>query len=447
MSLGRNLRSLEKQRKSCTGATNSVELPLSLIEYLPLGQKRQTRRKMKIAILHSAFTESGGAERVVISQAKSLEALGHQVTCYVASINRKRCFPREIADIHIENYIFNMAIPKLDYLAAVSLISLVAPLIAPKLKGYDGVICHHQPSPWVAYQVFRKYDIPYISYMHHPPRFIYPRRVEKIMGWGHNLDNRILSFFEKRFKLIKRLDFVAVSNAKKVLVNSNNIGREVERIYGVKPIVCYPGVGLPSSSCEPSDDILKRLGISKPFILSTSRHTPHKRLDWLISMFSKIVEELPDVSLVLVGGFHPTYTAKLIEMGKSLGAGKVTFLNYVTDEELSVLYRAASVYAFTAPDEDFGLGPVEAMQYGTPVVCWDDGAGPSETVIDSMVGFKVKPYDLDEFAQKILRILQDSELRQNMGARAAVYASGNFNWDKHGKILEGVLQTFQRGAK
>ncbi len=162
MSLGRNLRSLEKQRKSCTGATNSVELPLSLLEYLPLGQKRQTRRKMKIAILHSAFTESGGAERVVISQAKSLEALGHQVTCYVASINRKRCFPREIADIHIENYIFNMAIPKLDYLAAVSLISLVAPLIAPKLKGYDGVICHHQPSPWVSYQVFRKYDIPSI---------------------------------------------------------------------------------------------------------------------------------------------------------------------------------------------------------------------------------------------------------------------------------------------
>lgn len=47
---------------------------------------------MNIAILHSAFTESGGAERVVLNQARSLKALGHQVTCYVAAIRGRSAY-------------------------------------------------------------------------------------------------------------------------------------------------------------------------------------------------------------------------------------------------------------------------------------------------------------------------------------------------------------------
>jgi hypothetical protein len=51
---------------------------------------------MKIAILHSAFTESGGAERVILSRARYLIRLGHRVKCYAAAIDKNRCFPDEI---------------------------------------------------------------------------------------------------------------------------------------------------------------------------------------------------------------------------------------------------------------------------------------------------------------------------------------------------------------
>jgi glycosyltransferase involved in cell wall biosynthesis len=402
---------------------------------------------MNIAILHSAFTESGGAERVVLNQARNLKALGHKVTCYVAAVNRRKCFPEEISSTDIETFLCNLKLPKLEYVVSVSLITLLAPIVSRKLKGYDAIICHHQPTPSVAYQAFQRYGIPYISYIHHPPRFIYLRNVEKTIGWKHNWNMRILNAFEKRFKLIKRLDYVAITNAKAVLVNSQNIAKEVAGIYGVKPLVCYPGVDLPLSINKQTGDTLKKLGISKPFILSTSRHTPHKRLDWLITIAGKIAEELPEISLVLVGGFHPNYTLKLRQMAETLERTKIIFLNYITNEELSVLYQEASVYAFTAPDEDLGLGPIEAMQYGTPVVCWDDGAGPAETVQDGVVGFKVKPYDLKAFAVKIQEILNNDELRQEMGKKAKVYARQNFNWAKHAKTLEGLLQASEVGAK
>ena len=402
---------------------------------------------MNIAILHSAFTESGGAERVVLKQAINLQARGHNVTCYVAAVNKRKCFPDEISRVHVKTFLWNLKLPKLEYIVVIFLITLLARIIAKKLRGYDIIICHHQPTPSIAYRACRRYGIPYISYMHHPPRFIYPRKVESKMGWGHNRSMKILSSFEKKFKLIKRLDYLAITNAKAVLVNSHNIAKEVSGIYGVKPIVCYPGVDLPLKANQQSDDILKRLGINKPFILSTSRHTPHKRLDWLITITGKIGQGLPGMTLVLVGGFHPTYTLKLKHMAEALDKAKVIFLNYVTDRELSVLYEEASVYAFTAPDEDFGLGPVEAMQYGTPVVSWDDNAGPAETIQDGIVGFKVKPYDLDEFALKVQMILRNDKLRQEMGERAKDYARKTFNWAKHTDILESSLQLSMIGAK
>lgn len=402
---------------------------------------------MKIAILHSALTESGGAERVILSQARYLKRLGHQVTCYAAAVDKNRCFPDEISELETKTYVANFRMDRLEYLTSMTFVLLMASLISKKLKGYDALICHHEPAAWVGYETFRNYGVPYICYIHHPPRFIYPRKVEQNMGWGHNKNMLVLSVLEKNFGFIKRKDMTAITHAGAVLVNSRKIAGEVENIYGVMPEICYPGVELPGNDVNKSDGVLEKLKISKPFILCTSRHTPHKRLDWLLEIFSRIRFDLPDISLVLVGGFHESYTPKLQQIAIAKCGGRVNFLRYVTNGELQRLYREASVYTFPAPDEDFGLGPVEAMLCGTPVVCWDDGAGPSETVIEGETGFRVTPYDLDKFAGKTLELLRDSNLREKMGKKAELHARENFSWEKHTEILENKLFLTCRGAR
>jgi len=393
---------------------------------------------MKIAILHSAFTESGGAERVVINQAKSLMMVGHEVTCYVAAVKRSKCFPEELSKIVIKPYLLNLTSPKLQYTIALSLSLIAAPLVSNKFRKFDVLICHHEPAPWIAYQTWKKYGIPFVCYMHHPPRFIYPREVDKTLNWGHNYDRKTISSLERKLGIVKKFDFLAVSNAKAVLVNSKCVANEVENIYGIKPIVCYPGVDLPSLNGY-ADEITKKFGIKSPFILSTGRHTPHKRLEWLLDITNRISSKFNKFTLVIIGAFHPTYTIELRHIAQSIRCYNVIFLNYVTDEELAALYRQASVFAFTAPNEDFGLVPVEAMLSGTPVVCWDDGYGPSETVINGKVGYKVKPYDMDEFAEKVLEILRDNKLRRKLGEQAQEYAKENYGWDKHINTLVDAL--------
>ena len=58
--------------------------------------------------------------------------------------------------------------------------------------------------------------------------------------------------------------------------------------------------------------------------------------------------------------------------------------------------ETASAYVYPSPEEDFGMGIVEAMGTGTPVVAWANG-GPTVTVRDQETGFLIESYDTDQF--------------------------------------------------
>ena len=66
-------------------------------------------------------------------------------------------------------------------------------------------------------------------------------------------------------------------------------------------------------------------------------------------------------------------------------------------QKLIIYYTNATLFAFPAPGEDFGLVPAESLACGTPVVVWGDGAGPTEQITDGLNGFHAKPYDLKDF--------------------------------------------------
>ena len=90
-------------------------------------------------------------------------------------------------------------------------------------------------------------------------------------------------------------------------------------------------------------------------------------------------------------GYYTEYK-RLIEKGRGsrnkfgmTSNNNVEFLGHVTDEELAVLYTKAKAFLAMSQDEDFGITPVEAMSFGTPVIAYN-GGGYKETVINGKTG-------------------------------------------------------------
>lgn len=242
-------------------------------------------------------------------------------------------------------------------------------------------------------------------------------------------------------------DHISVASAKAVLVNSKWTSKLVKKIYVCTPTVCPPGVD--TQRYRPSFDRTKLTvndkTIRKPFILSTNRHYPQKGLEYLIAMMPKILNNC-DANLVLTSHFTKhTPTIKKLAKGLKIEE-KVVFTNLVSETDLIKLYQQADVYVYSSPCEDFGLGPIEAMACGTPAVVWDY-AGPTETVVNGLTGFRAKPYSIDDFADKVLRLLTDEDLNQKMGRNAVDFVRENYSWSKHMKILDSLLSCLAQNSR
>jgi GalNAc-alpha-(1->4)-GalNAc-alpha-(1->3)-diNAcBac-PP-undecaprenol alpha-1,4-N-acetyl-D-galactosaminyltransferase len=87
-------------------------------------------------------------------------------------------------------------------------------------------------------------------------------------------------------------------------------------------------------------------------------------------------------------------------------------------KDVDDFYRRASIFAFTSSSEGFPNVIAEAQSAGLPVVAFDCVAGPSELIRDGENGFLVKLFDYVTFGQRISALIEQSELRERLGAAA-----------------------------
>lgn len=177
-------------------------------------------------------------------------------------------------------------------------------------------------------------------------------------------------------------------------------------------------------------------GINRPFLLHVGNSYPNKNLHALISAFTIVAQTSPDLSLVLVGQEDYFYAQLREQVEKSDLKGKVHFPGRVPDDQLSFLYKNAEAFVFPSLSEGFGLPPLEAMAYGTPVIssnasCMPEVLGDAATYFD--------PTDVNDMATKISALLDDKKelarLRQAGPGRVKL-----FSWKKMAKQTLAVYQ-------
>jgi len=418
---------------------------------------------MKSAIFHLAFIYSGGGEKLVLEEARGLEKSGHQVTIFTPVLDKEKCFPDIIDQFDIKTFL-----PKLPTLIPqweafqILLVCVLIPLIAHRFKDFDVILAANQPSLWLAWVIKKLYHVPYVAYLAQPTRFLHPRKIDKETGLrftGKGTFSPATYLLKVAKPLADWADRVSIKGADLVLANGKYVKGRLERTYGVEVVSC-PAGAYPSGRIKKHEERVRGqitigkkaikkpyfraqvrkegglpIKIGKPYILLTNRHFPQNRFEYAITALPTILKEDPNVSLVITGG-ETDYTENLKNLVRQLSLeDKVIFLELVTETELEKLYSQAAVYVYTAPEEDFGMGIVEAMAQGTPVVAWN-AAGPSKIIKNGKTGLLAKPYEAADFVNKITWILADRKFARKIGKQAWEDVKKNFSYQTHVKVLE-----------
>ncbi len=192
--------------------------------------------------------------------------------------------------------------------------------------------------------------------------------------------------------------------------------------------------------------IRKRYLLPEKFLLYVGDINYNKNLPRLITAFKELA--FRDCALVLVGKAFKNLRLKeareITELIKKLGLKeKVRVLGYVPDNDLVKIYNLARLYCFPSLYEGFGLGALEAMTCGCPVLAGKVGSLP-EVVGEAAI--LVDPYRTEEIAEGMKRVLEDEGLRRKLIELGFKRAS-QFSWQKTAQQTIEVYQEAIRADK
>jgi len=271
--------------------------------------------------------------------------------------------------------------------------------------------------------------IPTIGYFFHPWYTLYPRPIDRDPSPISNL------IFKKPplSTFLKVLDRRKVNRVKELAANSPIIAKMIRQIYRREAHIMMPGVDIvPLVEKNPCRDYIF---IPTRVVYHKNLHTAVKALYILRKRFSR------DIDLIISGSINdPIYWSYIQEMIARLELGKyVRHIGFVPDEELWSLYRNAVCHWFISYMEDFGLTALESLSQETPVIASNDG-GARYTMIDGETGYLVDPNDAHSFAEKTAYLLDNPDVREEMGKKGRRHVLRNFTWEKHFREWDRLIE-------
>ena len=233
--------------------------------------------------------------------------------------------------------------------------------------------------------------------------------------------------------------------ADRIIAVSQSTARDLQRIYGIpesKIEVIHHGVDSAFKPQEPrmaSEFVANKYGASKDYVLAVGALGLHKNLVTLVQAM-KALRARGEISFqLLVVGAQDRKNSQVLELLRSSSPSDkdIRFLGYVPDEDLPTLYAGSSLFVFPSLYEGFGLPLVEAMACGVPVVASNTSSIP-EVVGDA--GLLVPPTQPEAFAEAILRVRGDKDLRKAMIEMGLMRAAG-FRWNASARRYLACMQS------
>jgi glycosyltransferase involved in cell wall biosynthesis len=173
-------------------------------------------------------------------------------------------------------------------------------------------------------------------------------------------------------------------------------------------------------------------------VISAGRLVPDKNFGMLIEAFAKAGLTPADAQLEIAGaGFLED---QLKQLATRLGV-PVRWLGHLPPADLPDLYANADVYALISTYEPFGVAVREAAAAGLPIVCSKTAGAAGDVAIDGRNALLVNPYDVDDVAGALERLVADADLRRRMGAESRA-----IDLETDGSEVEAFVDAVLRAA-
>jgi glycosyltransferase involved in cell wall biosynthesis len=175
-----------------------------------------------------------------------------------------------------------------------------------------------------------------------------------------------------------------------------------------------------------------------PIVLHVSNDFYRKGVDFLIDTAERVFRTIPTARFLVVGRDSSGFAVP--------ATSRVEFLGPVYDKvALASLFRAASV--FFLPHR-FDRSPhvlVEAMSASLPLVASSQG-GAVELINGKDTGYLCEPGAVDQYAEAIITLLRDTNLKRRMGSNGRNLMRQRYNWQTVAQRIANLIEN-ALGAK
>ena len=363
----------------------------------------------------------GGAEDVAYNLATKMMQRGHEVDIFTTSINSRDSIEKyETMNIHRygTNFRFEGG-------------NISLKIFRDPLKHQVEIVhVHHYLSvaPLAAMRYSKRKKIPLVLTYHGDGQ-------ESEGGFIHGMGIR----FYNKYLLNKILSTanVIISPSEYYINESRFLGNYREKIVvipnGIKP----QNFDVPDSK----EECRKRLGLPlhSNMLLFVGKITPYKGPDVLVRAMPEIIKNVPDTELVFVGSGE--LRNRLEELSKELGIWeRVRFTGFVEERLKPLYYKSTDIFVLpsTMNTEVFPIVLLEASASGRPMVVSD--LDTFKCIIeDGYNGLFTKRNDENNLADAIIYLLENEEVRENMGKNARKKVE-NYSWEKIAEETERVYE-------
>lgn len=220
------------------------------------------------------------------------------------------------------------------------------------------------------------------------------------IGWEHNHHHGNMKYAKKIVNSVKKLNyFVLVSNDLKEFYSNELRSTNCKCVF------------IPNTLDFVSNKVSS---LKEKRIISVGRLSKEKGYLELLEMSKEIFKDNKDWKLDIVGDGSERETLEKYINDNNLSK-HVSLLGKRDSNYINDLLSKSSIYLMTSYTESFGIVLIEAMNFGLPVIAFDDAEGAREIIVNNKNGYLIKNRNKKEYVSKVNELINNIDVRIKLG--------------------------------